>query len=52
MSQYDQCLIDLASRVGAEAPLDSARGREILESALRPMVRVAMRGDGQQRLVI
>ncbi|MFO0843726.1 MAG: hypothetical protein U0797_15240 [Gemmataceae bacterium] len=51
MIPNDPSLLDLARRVGQEAPLSSPRGREILESTLRPIVRVALRGIGRQTVV-
>lgn len=51
MIPNDPSLLELARRVSREAPLSSARGREILESSLRPIVRVAQRGIGRPRLV-
>lgn len=51
MFPNDPCLLDLARRVSQEAPLSSTRGREVLESAIRPIVRVAMRGVGRPTVV-
>jgi hypothetical protein len=51
MIPNDPSLLDLARRVSQEAPLSSARGREILESSLRPIVRVALRGIGRPPVV-
>jgi hypothetical protein len=43
MNPFENTLVELARRVNEQAPLSSARGREVLESSLLPIIRVAIR---------
>lgn len=52
MNPFEPALLDLARRVNQEAPLSSPRGREVLESSLLPIIRVALRsGVGPEPVV-
>jgi hypothetical protein len=52
MNTYETDLLDLAREVGRHAPPSSPRGREVLESTLVPIIRVALRtGRGPAPLV-
>lgn len=52
MNPTERSLLELARQVSKDAPLSSPRGRQLLESALTPIIRVALRtGHGPEALV-
>jgi hypothetical protein len=52
MNPHDNPLLELARQVSRHAPPSSPRGREILESTLLPIIRVALRtGHGPAAVV-
>lgn len=52
MSLYDNSLLELARQVSRDAPPSSPQGRQRIESALLPIIRVALRtGRGPMPVV-